>query len=190
MYLEASQKPANIHQHDGVDLSAQSASRLKLPTIILAVLILLIGSSREIYQSLYRFPYEYGSLCFISKDLSKDGWSSGVYEFEIPNDANIIVIPLEVNRPDIDAHHMDIEAQIINSRDEIIFSKTYKVTERSDLKVMLDVPGIKLNESRFLRARIKLSSCFTPRNMGLNFDGRRLGVQILDHEFVPRRSQL
>lgn len=178
MYLEASQKPANVHRHHGVTLSTQGVSRFKLSTIILAVLLLLIGSSREIYQSLYRFPYEYGSLCFISKDLSKDGWSSGVYEFEITANTKSIVLPISINRPSLDKRPLSIEMQVVGQGNQMLLSQETIFQENADLNLQLDLPEETLRNSPPKGVRLKLSSCFTPRNLGLSADGRRLGIQI------------
>jgi len=184
MYLEVSQKPANVHQHDGASMSRQGIAKFKLPTIILAVLILLIGSSREIYQSLYRFPYEYGSLCFISKDLSKDKWSSGIYEFEMPANTKRIVVPVSINRPSLDRRPLKIEMQVVGVGNQMLFSQDSIFHENTELKLQLDLPEEILRNSPTKGVRLKLSSCFTPRNLGLSADGRRLGIQISNPKYL------
>ena len=184
MYLEVSQKPTNVHQHDGASMSRQGITKFKLPTIILAVVILLIGSSREIYQSLYRFPYEYGSLCFISKDLSKDKWSSGIYEFEMPANTKRIVVPVSINRPSLDRRPLKIEMQVVGVGNQMLFSQDSIFHENTELKLQLDLPEEILRNSPPKGVRLKLSSCFTPRNLGLSADGRRLGIQISSPEFM------
>lgn len=184
MYLEVSQKPANVHQRDRVGLPIQGVSKLKLPTIILAVVVLLIGSSKEIYQSLFRFPYEYGSLCFIPKDLSKDSWSSGVYEFDIPANTKSIVVPINVNRPSLDKHPLNIEMQVVGQGNQLLISQGSNFQENADLQLKLDLPEEILTNPRPKRVSLKLSSCFTPRNLGLSADGRRLGIQISNPKFL------
>ena len=184
MYLEVSQKPANVHQYDGVGLTAQGVFKLKLPTIILVMVILLIGSSREIYQSLYRFPYEYGSLCFISKDLSKDQWSSGIYEFEIPANTKSIILPISINRPSLDRRPLKIEMQVVGEGNQILFSQDSIFHENTDLNLQLNLPEEILRNSPPIGVRLKLSSCFTPRNLGLSADGRRLGIQISNPKYL------
>ena len=39
------------------------------------------------------------------------------------------------------------------------------------------------NSSNIVTARMQLSSCYTPRDLGVNTDGRRLGVQIKSVRF-------
>jgi O-antigen ligase len=184
MYLEASPKLGNIHQHSKISLSTRGVSKLKLPIMIFAVAVLIIGSSREIYQSLYRFPYEYGSLCFVPKDLSHDKWSSGIYQIDVPANAKSISVPITINRPSLDTQPLKIEMQLVGEGNQVLISQDSILQEITDLNLRLEIPEEILRKSTKKIIRLKLSSCFTPRNLGLSLDGRRLGVQVSSPKFL------
>ena len=148
------------------------------------MVILLIGSSREIYQSLYRFPFEHGSLCFVPKDLSNDKWSSGIYQIDVPANAKSISVPITINRPSLDKQPLKIEMQLVGDNNKVLITQESVFVENKDLKLQLDIPGEVLEKSTKKIIRLKLSSCFTPRNLGLSADGRRLGVQVKGVTFL------
>ena len=52
----------------------------------------------------------------------------------------------------------------------------WQANELTNLK--LDVPKEYYNSPNVITARLELSSCYTPRDLGLNTDSRRLGVKI------------
>ena len=45
-------------------------------------------------------------------------------------------------------------------------------------KINLLLPDAYINSPNVISARLELSSCYTPRNLGISTDSRRLGVQM------------
>ena len=56
--------------------------------------------------------------------------------------------------------------------------RDYEWTANTPMKLGLDMPAEYHNSPHVKSVRLQLNSCYTPRNLGINTDGRRLGVQI------------
>ena len=116
--------------------------------------------------------------------MSKDQWSSGIYEFEIPANTKSIILPISINRPSLDRRPLKIEMQVVGEGNQILFSQDSIFHENTDLNLQLNLPEEILRNSPPIGVRLKLSSCFTPRNLGLSADGRRLGIQISNPKYL------
>jgi len=57
-------------------------------------------------------------------------------------------------------------------------ARNYQWTANASTKLDLDMPAEYVNSPHVKSVRLQLSSCYTPRNLGINTDSRRLGVQI------------
>jgi hypothetical protein len=144
---------------------------------IACVVILALGA-REIYTSFYRFPFEYGSACFVNKPLSEDKWSSGLYEIQLPIGSHGVQLPIRVARPNLQNTPLTATLQILDSSNKVLASQALEWRENGPYALEIGLPnGVTINEAG-VRASLKLSSCYTPRNLGESVDGRRLGVLI------------
>jgi O-antigen ligase len=149
----------------------------------LAVFILLVGMVVETLSSFGKMPFIAGADCFI-KDVRSypDGWTSGAWEELLPKGAKgleLVALP----------NHSNIQKQPIRGRLEMLVwipgsgkvsvnVRDYQWTANAPIKLDLDIPAEYTNSPHVKSVRLQLSSCYTPRNLGINTDSRRLGVQI------------
>lgn len=145
--------------------------------IMLSVLLLGFGSVKEVYQSFYRYPFLIGGNCFLYKPLTHDGWTSGIYTLNVPKGTHGVMVPLRVERPNLKTRPLIIDINILNLKNDSFasFSKSWGQSTKDKISVELPLGGI---HSSDLIARLRLSSCYTPRNLGVSTDGRVLGVQV------------
>lgn len=152
---------------------------------LLAIAALLVGTLIEVGSSFGKLPFVAGADCFI-KDVrsSSDGWTSGAWEELLPKGAQSIELVAFPNRPNI--HKQPISGRLemlvwIPGRGKVSVNvREYEWTTNTPMKVGLDMPAEYDNSPHVKSVRLQLSSCYTPRNLGINTDGRRLGVQIED----------
>jgi len=152
---------------------------LRCPLMIVTIICgVVFGASREVYQSFQNFPFQYGTLCFVPQPLTEDGWSSGVYEISLPVGSHGVTLPLRIIRPNLARQPLSAQLQIVNRQGTVLAGMTSEWKAEGPA-----VMGLRLANNQALteggaKAILKLSSCFIPRNLGINIDGRRLGVLI------------
>jgi hypothetical protein len=148
-----------------------------------AVIVLLVGVAIEVISSFGKIPFKAGADCFV-KDVRSypDGWTSGAWEELLPKGAKGLELVALSNR-------LNIQKQAISGRLEMLVwvpgrgkvsvsSRDYEWTTNAPIKLNLDMPTEYDNSPYVKSARLQLNGCYTPRNLGVNTDGRRLGVQI------------
>ena len=67
---------------------------------------------------------------------------------------------------------------IVRGEREILATREVMLTTDGPFSLPIRLPGDQRVEGEMTRAVISLGKCFIPRNMGINADGRRLGVQL------------
>ena len=134
--------------------------------------------AREMYTSFYRFPFEYGSACIVNKPLSPDQWSSGLYEIPLPIGSHGVQLPIRVARPNLQDTPLSATFQIVDSSNQVLASQTLEWPENGPYALEISLPNSGVIQEAGVKASLKLSSCYTPRNLGDSIDGRRLGVLI------------
>lgn len=144
---------------------------------ITCLAILGLGA-REIYTSFYRFPFEYGSACLVNKPLSKDGWSSGLYETPLPVGAHGIQMSIRAPRPNLQSLPLLATFEIVDSNNQVLASQALEWREIGPHSLKISLPNGGVIQNAGVKASLKLSTCYTPRNLGESADGRRLGIMI------------
>ena len=149
----------------------------------LAVFILLFGMVVETVFSFGRMPFIAGADCFVKDVRSyQDGWTSGAWEELLPRGAKGLELVALSNRPKIDKQPVSgrIEMLVwIPGRGKVpVSARDYEWTSNTPMTLQLDMPSEYENSPYVKSVRLQLNSCYTPRNLGVNTDGRRLGVQI------------
>jgi hypothetical protein len=148
-----------------------------------AVFVLLVGILVESFFSFGKVPFKAGADCFV-KDVRSypDGWTSGAWEELLPKGAKSLELVVLPNRS-------NIQKQAISGRLEMLVwvpgrgkvsvnAQDYQWTTNSPMTIRLDIPT-EYGSSPYVKSvRLQLNSCYTPRNLGVNTDGRRLGMQI------------
>jgi hypothetical protein len=133
---------------------------------------------KEVYQSFSRFPFTVDTQCFRSREITKDGWIGGSFEFPMPAGARSITLNVAGDLPDIVRHPLSATLAIVQGANEVLASTPF--TFNSPAPAVLSVTlgdTISADRSNY-RAVLKLQRCFVPRNFGNTLDDRRLGVRI------------
>lgn len=145
--------------------------------------ICLLGAIREVYFSFGQMPFKAGDDCYV-KDLPlyQDGWTSGAWEKRIPHGISAIELSILPNRPRLNKEPLNARLEILSweaGKGKVpvnVMRYQWQTDELSNLK--LDIPKQYYNSPNVMTARLELSSCYTPRDLGINTDSRRLGVKI------------
>lgn len=177
--IGSAQGAANIDVAVNVKSMHLPKPNILLPIFLaLGVIGLSVISWFELKKSFYRYPFEIGSRCFKNEPLTEDHWSAGVYEINLPARASGIEIPVEVARPNLANHPVTTRLDLIQEGVGSL-STTSNTWDTSDQKIIrLSIPDNVNTGAGFIKARLRFSSCYTPRDLGVNTDGRRLGGQI------------
>ena len=162
---------------------SKAISRRTLLLSITAVFVLLVSMIFEVTHSFGRMPFIAGADCFV-KDLpvSKDGWATGSWEQRFPQDAKGVEIVLMPNRPSLNKEPLNARLEVLSweaGRGKVpVLTLNHQWVNNESATIFLNLAPQYQNSSNVVTVRIQLSSCYTPRNLGINTDGRRLGVQI------------
>ena len=148
-----------------------------------AVFVLLVGVAIEVISSFGKIPFKAGADCFV-KDVHPypDGWTSGAWEELLPKGTKSLELVALPNRINIQKHAISGRLEMlvwIPGRGKVpVNVRDYEWTTNIPMTLRLDMPA-EYDESPHVKsARLQINSCYTPRNLGVNTDGRRLGVQI------------
>lgn len=148
---------------------------------LLALLVLAI--THEIYTSFGKLPFKAGADCFI-KDVRTypDGWTSGAWEELLPKGSTSLELSVQVHRPKLTKDPLGARLEMlvwIPGRGKVsVNAQEYRWTKDALQTLRIDLPAEYDNSPHVVSARLQLSSCYTPRDLGINTDSRRLGVQI------------
>lgn len=152
-----------------------------LPLFIFFVIAIL--GAREIYRSFYGFPFRYGAKCFINKPLTQDRWSSGLYEVSLPIGSHGVELSIKVARPNLQKFPLEANFEILDSGNRVLASQAFEWKESGPQKLVISLPNGATIQDLGSKVALRLSSCYTPRNLGESIDGRRLGV-IVDSSII------
>ena len=173
--------------------SASPAKPLKKPVIPLAdffrkplwlgvmVGIIFLGCTFEIVSSFDKKPFLYGIDCFkLEKPISQDGWTSGAWEERIPLGTKEVELTLQPSQPNINHQPLAAQIQVLSweaGKGKVpvaAISHEWQANEPATLHLLL--PPEYIYSSNVISARLELSHCYTPRDLGVSTDARRLGV--------------
>jgi len=166
----------------GMELASARGMPIKIFISVVGI-ICLLGTIREVYFSFGQLPFKAGNDCYVRDlPLYQDGWTSGAWEKRIPNGTSAIELSILPNRPRLNKEPLSARLEILSweaGKGKVpvnVLNYQWQANELTNLK--LTVPEQYYNSPNVMTARLELSSCYTPRDLGLNTDGRRLGVKI------------
>jgi lipid-A-disaccharide synthase-like uncharacterized protein len=148
-----------------------------------AVFVLFAGMCLEAISSFGRLPFNAGADCYI-KDVRAypDGWTSGAWEELLPKGVKGLELVVLPNRSNIQKQAFSGRLEMlvwVPGRGKVsVNAQDYQWTTNSPMTIRLDMPTEYENSPYVKSVRLQLNSCYTPRNLGINTDSRRLGVQI------------
>ncbi len=151
--------------------------------------ILFVGLlTHEVYRSFYRAPFEFGRRCFAEQPLTAEGWSRGELTITLPANARGLKILLISTQPDVGLRPLLGRLSITDTAGIVLAEQTAEWTSdgRTSIEAAIDSDYFPTEHKKLepLSAKLKISRCFIPRNLGLNSDKRLLGVRIEHIEFL------
>jgi O-antigen ligase len=164
-----------------------SISRTHLLSYI-AIFVLLISIALEVKSSFGRTPFQPGFDCYIKRlPTTKDEWTSGLWEERIAPNVKGLDLTLKPLRPNLKSNPLNARFEILSwevGKGKVPVSLvTHQWTSDEVANIRLAIPAQYVNSPNVISVRMVLSGCYTPRNLGVNTDGRRLGVHIENVQF-------
>ena len=149
------------------------------------MIVLLFGILFEVYFSFGRLPFKAGADCFVKElPLYQDGWSSGAWGERLPQGAKEAEITLSPQRKHLEKQPLSVRADLLSweagKGNVPISTASYQWTSDNVVTLKLTLPPSYYNSPNLITVNLAVSSCYTPRNLGINTDGRRLGLQIIN----------
>lgn len=141
----------------------------------LLILLAVVGVGFEVYRSFGALPFDYGRFCFVNLPPYEDGWTSGRLTkifLDKKDISNYILLSNPLLRQEDGVLEIKVQAnrKILNSLDgEFSLSK-----DRNTATIDFDGARNSFKDQAWIS--METSKCLTPRNIGINSDGRRLGV--------------
>ena len=155
-------------------------SRLRYAGATLAVLALRLvaAAAYEVKTSFRQAHFTTDVQCQVWRAQTADGWTAGLYQEPLPLGAHGFSFVVDALPPDIGAQPLRIEAQISHATRGLLATQEITISEPGKPRIAVTLPGGALVDDDDYRAVLRLQRCFIPRNLGINGDGRRLGVRI------------
>ena len=151
----------------------------KQPKIIWALILALgVLAAREIYLSYRSEPFIEDVQCFKAQPLDPDGWTSGVYKIALPDGARGMTLSIKGTQPDVLKRPLHANISILHGESSLIEQSTTVFQNNGPSQLSINFPNGDVADDGEYRVELRLSRCFIPRNMLINADGRRLGIQI------------
>jgi O-antigen ligase len=144
--------------------------------VFFSALVLLVG--KEIYQSYRRFPFTEDIQCFKAQPLDHDGWTSGLYKVAIPQGAHGMTLFIKGAQPEVAKRPLTATLSIVHRESSLIEQSKILFNPDGPRQITMNFPDGFVADDDDYHVDLRLQRCFIPRNMGINSDGRRLGIQI------------
>ena len=161
-----------------VPMTDQRLAWLSQPKILLAVTaIALLLIAKEMYQSFKGSPFNVDVQCQATRNLARDGWTSGRLLIDVPVGAQGLALNLATTQPDVAVRPLPVSLSIWFNRD-LLVKKDFILNQTIPQSLAIDLPDGTLATPDDYQIEFKVQRCFVPRNFGINQDGRRLGVRI------------
>jgi hypothetical protein len=133
--------------------------------------------AKEVYQSLRSEVFQSDLQCSKFRRLDPDGWTSGLYVVAMPKDSQGVRISLISTQPDVRLRPLQGTLTLVDHNYATVLKQDLTLTKNEPQDLELTLPA-GVQSGRDFRVELKLDRCFIPRNIGMNGDGRRLGVRI------------
>ncbi len=160
-------------------------SSIQRVTCFTAALLILGGLfTKEVYQSLRSKVFESDLQCSKFRRLDPDGWTSGLYVVAMPKGSQGVRIRLISTQPDVGRRPLPGTLTLVDHNYATVLKQdlSFRTNEPQELELILPNGVV---SGRDYRVELKLDRCFIPRNIGMNGDGRRLGVRIGSVDWLP-----
>ena len=155
--------------------NVQNLKRLALVFVLMMTALIF----REIYTSFGRFPYLYGDRCYAQTTFKTGDWTSGMFILNVPTDAKGVTLKVRETQPVLSQVPLFLtvsERQQGVAGEQKTLRYELGVNTPQDIVVPIDAFGVQKPQQLVF----KTSRCFTPKNLGVNSDPRRLGIVVED----------
>lgn len=172
----------NFHSNNKEPKYSASSAKVKLlrhPYLIaIFTIFVMVSALREIYISFRSVPFLKDVQCFKERPLDTDGWTSGVFNVAIPQGAKGITLNIKGTQPYVTQRPLAANLNIMHGESRLIQSSKILFNRDGSYQVSINFDQGAVADDGEYRAELRLERCFIPRNLNINADGRRLGLQI------------
>lgn len=178
MYAWMSASPISSPNNDGTMVMNGFIAFIKKPFFVMTIsCVLALLVIREVYLSFRLAPFNQDIQCFKARPLDPDGWSSGLFISSIPEKAKGMILNIKGVQPYVAKRTLTATLSIIHNGKSISDKPIYFNHEGAH-KVAINFPNDRIADDGEYQIALRLQRCFIPRNLKINEDGRRLGIQI------------
>lgn len=142
----------------------------------LGVLAVVIGLMT--YSAQAQFPFTVDTQCYKNRPVDPDGWTAGLFELPLTDDVTSVTIHLKPNQLILDQRPLAMQFSLRDLNSTLLSSQSFSLTQAGPRSFTMEVPADSLLKRSQKILSVTLERCFIPRNLGINEDSRRLGVQI------------
>jgi O-antigen ligase len=154
---------------------------------IIAVLMLVFASMHEVYRSFYTKIFEIGVNCFQPRPLTPDGWSSGIYQITLSEFSKSFDIIVWRPSPILSKEKFWLRFDVLNGDGSLQRPLIKQLTAGQNTLISYEIQQILDKIPSEKNVAMRVSNCFTPRNLGLSTDGRILGVLVQELKIFNAR---
>ncbi len=156
----------------------QLSTQLTQPKILIGLtLISLLWVAKETYQSLSSSPFNIDIQCHEKPRLSRDGWTSGRYVFDMPVGAQGMALQIIGTQPDVVQRPLPGSLSVWYDR-RLLLQKDFVLNKTEPQQLVIDLPDGVFATPDDYQIELRVQRCFVPRNFGMSEDSRRLGVRV------------
>jgi O-antigen ligase len=182
LYVQA-QRSIDVDVTEKANLCSESLGRWHLNLQKLKWLALVLGLMlaaliiREVYASFGRSPYIYGARCYAPIALKTGNWTSGKFILDVPAGAKGVELKIREIQPAFDRVPLFLSVNM-QQPGAVAAQKTlrYDLSANAPQNIIVPIDFFGANTPQQLV--FTTSRCFTPKNLGVNADPRRLGIVV------------
>ena len=151
--------------------------------LALCAIGVLLAAAYEVKRSFHRLPFTSDVQCQVFRPQTPDGWTAGLYQEPMALGARGVTFVVGAALPDAGMRPLTAEVQIVHESRGVLAKQEFLITQPGAQRLGITLPGSVQVDDDGYRAVVKLQRCFIPKNLGINGDGRRLGLLIKSVEF-------
>lgn len=154
-------------------LNPQNLKRLVLVLCLMMAALII----REVYASFGRSPYVYGVRCYAPTTLKTGDWTSGTFILDVPNYAKGVELKIRETQPAFDRVPLYLSVSVQQASAAVALKTLrYDLSVNAPQNIVIPIDSFDVKEPQKLV--FTTSRCFTPKNLGVNADPRRLGIVV------------